>query len=504
MKQILYFFILILLPTLLTCLVQIDSKSNHFVDSSGRIVIFRGVNAVYKAFPFHPSRDKFDPKTSLVKEDFELLRSLGFNGVRLGVMWPGVEPKEGQYNGTYLQVMKDLVEEMNEYGIYSLIDFHQDVLSRKFCGEGVPNFYVKDDPILPFAEPVTEEPIPKNSDGYPKMEDCLKKLFAEYYLSAAASKAFQNLYDNVGGFQDKFREYWMQLATTFSDSNILGYEIINEPWAGDYFADPKIIIPSEADKINLMPMYKNVYADIRSVDQDHIIFYEQSLTDVIGENGFEGPPGDYSKDRNQVFSYHVYCSTDKNGSPKNLLFCNVTDELDWDDVWLSIDKMGVTGALTEYGAMPDNTISIENIHYIGKKVDSKFQSSLYWQYKYFMDYTTQSDEGESLFFNDGSLQEEKVKALSRTYAQKVQGMPKGMFFNPLNSAFSFSWKLDTSVTKPTVIFLNEKYYYPNGFNVRYNIQGCSYNQSETNYIEIVVPSSAPNDTLVTITITKKN
>ncbi|KAJ3444958.1 hypothetical protein M0812_10820 [Anaeramoeba flamelloides] len=483
---------------------RLINNSNHFVDSSGRIVLFRGVNAVYKIFPYHPSLDGFDAKTSLVKEDFELLRSLGFNAVRLGVMWPGVEPKEGQYNGTYLQVMKTLVDEMNEYGIYSLIDFHQDVLSRKYCGEGVPNFYVKDDPLMPFAEPVTEGPIPKDSDGYPNLEDCLKTVFGKYYFSAASSKAFQNLYDNVGGFQDRFREYWSQVVTTFKDSNILGYEIINEPWAGDYFADPTILIPTEADKRNLMPMYKNIYADIRSIDQDHIIFYEQSTSDIIGKNGFDGPPGDYSKDRNQVFSYHIYCSTNKNGTPNNLLFCNMTDELIWEDVWLSLDKMDVTGALTEFGAMPDNTNSIENLDYILRKVDSKFQSALYWQYKYYKDITTQSNEAESFFFDDGSLQVEKAKALSRTYAQKVQGMPHGMFFNPLNSAFSFSWKLDTSITKPTVIFLNEKYYYPNGFNVRYNIQGCSYNQSETNYIEILVPSSTPNETLITITITAKN
>jgi hypothetical protein len=26
-------------------------------------------------------------------------------------------------------------------GIYSLVDAHQDVLARKICGEGMPNFY---------------------------------------------------------------------------------------------------------------------------------------------------------------------------------------------------------------------------------------------------------------------------------------------------------------------------------------------------------------------------
>jgi len=29
---------------------------------------------------------------------------------RLGMMWPGVEPQRGQYNDTYLSMMKDLVD----------------------------------------------------------------------------------------------------------------------------------------------------------------------------------------------------------------------------------------------------------------------------------------------------------------------------------------------------------------------------------------------------------
>ena len=29
-----------------------------------------------------------------------------------------------------------------QYGIYSLLDCHQDVLSEKFCGEGVPDWAV--------------------------------------------------------------------------------------------------------------------------------------------------------------------------------------------------------------------------------------------------------------------------------------------------------------------------------------------------------------------------
>ena len=122
--------------------VQVDSTGN-FVDESGRQMIFHGVNVVEKAWPWHPSRGKFDSRSSLNGKDISDLRNWGFNVVRLGMMWPGavatatadriadvggltgVEPVEGSYNATYLSVMRGLVTELYEAGIYTIIDFHQ-------------------------------------------------------------------------------------------------------------------------------------------------------------------------------------------------------------------------------------------------------------------------------------------------------------------------------------------------------------------------------------------
>jgi len=42
-------------------------------------------------------------------------------------MWPGVEPKRGEYNETYLALMQKIVEDSAKYGIYTLIDMHQDM-----------------------------------------------------------------------------------------------------------------------------------------------------------------------------------------------------------------------------------------------------------------------------------------------------------------------------------------------------------------------------------------
>jgi hypothetical protein len=44
---------------------------------------------------------------------------------RLGMMWPGVEPYQGQYNQTYLNVMAQLISLFQMYNITVLLDAHQ-------------------------------------------------------------------------------------------------------------------------------------------------------------------------------------------------------------------------------------------------------------------------------------------------------------------------------------------------------------------------------------------
>ena len=68
----------------------------------------------------------------------------GFNFVRLGVMWEAVENAPGQYDEAYLSKVNDLINKLGSRGIYTMVDAHQDVLSRKMCGEGIPNFYATD------------------------------------------------------------------------------------------------------------------------------------------------------------------------------------------------------------------------------------------------------------------------------------------------------------------------------------------------------------------------
>ena len=59
---------------------------------------------MYKSPPYYPPNGTFDPQFSFGEEDIDFLVESGFSMVRLFVAWPGVEPKRGQYNQTYLEV----------------------------------------------------------------------------------------------------------------------------------------------------------------------------------------------------------------------------------------------------------------------------------------------------------------------------------------------------------------------------------------------------------------
>jgi len=185
---------------------------------TGREVIFHGVNAVVKGSPWIPSSTDFDIDTSLSEQDHVTLADLGVNVYRLGVMWPGVEPKRGEYNKTYMQEIKKIVSAASDHGIYTLLDMHQDVLSEKFCGEGVPDWAADD--LVRFEKtkfPWPQEKTPYTdvaSDGFPTRADCGKHGWASYYNTLAAATAFGNLYQNESGLLTSWAGFWSYVATS--------------------------------------------------------------------------------------------------------------------------------------------------------------------------------------------------------------------------------------------------------------------------------------------------
>src|SRR4051812_5166970 len=65
-------------------------------DAGGRVVILHGLNMVYKKAPYTPSTTGFGA------DDAAFLHENGFNTVRLGLIYAGVEPSPGSYDDAYI------------------------------------------------------------------------------------------------------------------------------------------------------------------------------------------------------------------------------------------------------------------------------------------------------------------------------------------------------------------------------------------------------------------
>lgn len=86
----------------------------------------------------------------------------------------------------------------------------------------------------PFPWPLPGDAYELNPDtGYPSDEDCSKYGWFTYYFTDAASKAYQSLYKDEF-LLNAWSDFWRKTGQYFRDySSVIGYELINEPWAGD-------------------------------------------------------------------------------------------------------------------------------------------------------------------------------------------------------------------------------------------------------------------------------
>jgi endoglycosylceramidase len=469
-----------------------DPTLRQYVDDAGRARLFHGVNVVYKKAPWYPPYFPIDSDKSLGEADMKDLRRWGHNVVRLGVMWPGVEPSHGHIDRSYLERMKDIVQKLGAYGIYSIIDLHQDVGSRRFCGEGIPEHYVdallqNESSTLARAQafPLPRYPTMKvDEKGYPSMEDCLKNNFGDYYDSESVGALFKELYTPGSPLNEGFLRYWDVVSKTFRDSTeVIGYELLNEP--------PTLCLSDPEDCRNdkypyrfghkqedkyLVPLYKAAAERIRQNDPRHIIMYESTFYPKIGldTDAFGEPP--LGSDPHQALSYHIYCPI---GWVMNDHVCKVVQAL-YENMFLPwLDKNhGVGGFMTEFGAISGSSSDLANVDRLLDWADSRFQSWAYWQYKFYHDYTTMN-QNEAFYDRNGDLETLKVQTLSRTYPQAIAGVPVHMAFNSKTGEFDLEYTPNPNITKNTEIYMNKELYYRHGYTVELSPSGCW----DTHYIE---------------------
>ncbi|CAD8110655.1 unnamed protein product [Paramecium sonneborni] len=405
-------YALILVQSILASSIQLNERK-YFQDENGAIRIFHGFNVVYKQAPYIPKIEGFDYMETFSEEDCKIISDNGFNVIRLHVSFEGAMPKRGELDEQYLDKILMIVRMAAKYNIYVILDAHQDLFNRQFCGNGFPDWATQK---IDFPSP-TNIQMRFDSQNYPLLEDCYKQKFALYYSSNDIGKHFEMLYENQNGLADFFGQFWQRIAEKSKNEwNVIGYEILNEPSPGNYQKGKvDFFWPGYANKKYLVSFYKLIHNYIRKVDNEKIIFFESDFLDVLGA-GFDQNIGGIEYQNKEVFSYHVYCGIEKISSWS----CNRINSLLYYLKMRNVQKLKIGGFLTEFGAVGNDESSKDILDFILDKADYYQQSWTYWQYKGYNDHTTMSTMYEEGLFNeDGSFQNLKFNALRRPYAYQI-------------------------------------------------------------------------------------
>lgn len=488
-----------------------------FVDSKGRERIFHGTNAVVKGPPWHPDSQSFSTDISMSENDFEWMRKLGLNVLRLGVFWAGVEPIRGQYNESYLNEIENIVKLAAAYGVYTFLDMHQDGLSEHFCGEGIPSWAVRRTAIpsfafpFPYDKPFNESQIyvEKGLGGDPQIptrQGCRCKKGPGWGESdRETAQAYQAVYSNWNGVGDSFAAMWKRVASRFAHRpEILGFELLNEPFAGDFYEDPLIMVPfpnpHNADAKNLQPLYNQINAAVREVDNDVLLFFMGVTWDDFGA-GFTAPPGGMDYANRSVLGYHYYKPPQK----------SVSFQFEAFDV--AARRLQTAAFMTESDHAPGREVAAGDI---GDGADAFLQSWTTWEWKNFFrgchsDVSQLCEWGADKTGNAGqwpgpepssSFQE----GYARTYTTAIAGEAKKMFFNVTSGDFELQYAIKNTKSKvPTEIFVWPERY-PGGANVVVTASSGSMqvDYDGKNSQVLVYPSSGVKEgSLVVVKISRK-
>ncbi len=452
-------------------------------DRYGRVVFLHGVNAVYKYPPYELYPASGQP-WNFSAADAARIAGLGFNVVRLGMTWQGLEPGNvgpndpaicspgaphdpHQYNArivaSYLGHVAQTVNLLGRYHIYTILDMHQDVYNQLFRGEGAPAWAVCTDLVPPVARPGR---------------------WSSNYANPALDVAFSHFWNNdvVGDLQGEYDRVWEAVASYFRNNRwVAGYDPINEPFTNTLLSTPgqdetdldvecfytgtarpgratdgvqTLSCPPSDPRRGLIPT-------IRSVDPNHLIFAEPTIYASHKTPNYVGPM-DYD---NLVFNFHDYCYSRSpvTGDPTNVSSCAAellstlearADERPNDAT--RAQPGGPAWFMSEFGATTDTDL----LDLMTRYADDFLLGWTYWAWKYYDDPTGSSDE--ALVTPQGQLQP-NASSLSRTYAEEIAGTPTAMSFDPHTAVFHLGYVPNLGIHAPTVIFVPLAMHYPTGY-----------------------------------------
>jgi endoglycosylceramidase len=427
---------------------QVRRAGHWLVDGQGRVLVLHGFNVIRKTAPYYP--------THFTDRDAHYLVNHGFDAVRIGLIWAGVEPRPGHYDDRYIRKFIAFNNLLARHGIHALIDFHQDAWSKRAGGDGAP--------------------------GWANLSNNLLSDFQSFWDNDAAP-------DRVG-IQTHFAAAWRHVVHRIDASagarRIIGFDPFNEPYAGlGSLCAPFVPCPS-FESGELAAFYERVITAIRSTGDRHVIFPEG-----VAQNGIAEPSLPQFEDDQTAFSFHYYCQVTQTATSSSPIdaACGPLEQhgigsfLDYD---ARLEVPGVLGEFSGDDADDDNAamVDLAGLHFL---------SWMAWMY-----YTAKEDPanlaGQGFVRDDRraagqrNVKAGKLAAFEVPYPQAIAGTPISCAYDRTSRRLVLSYlsqgvpgsHLDSHVR--TRIFV-PRLVYPHGYRV--TAQGARlYSRAGSQYLRL--------------------
>lgn len=447
--------------------LQVDGQA--IVDGQGRQVILSGINFISK----NPEEKYMPPQG---EEIFKKFKEWGFNCIRLGIIWDGLEPEPGKYNEEYLQEIDKRIQWAKDNDIYVFLDMHQDLFSAKYA-DGAPEWATLD-------------------EGKPHYKG---EVWSDSYLiSPAVQTAFDNFWANAPasdsiGVQDHYANLWRHIAERYAqNTTVIGYDIMNEPFMGSeaqrvmpmmltsfarVYAESTGNMPPSAEELEAMwgatdsrmealkiissrdkfaavvdaasdistifetqklqPFYQKVADAIREVDAKHILFLNHNYFVNMGVRTALEPLtlADGNRDSQVLYAAHGYDLVVDTKEVENPSYERV--EFIFDRIAEGGKRLDMPVLVGEWGALFGKSEKvIETARQLVRIMEKHHFSNTYWS-----------------FYNDMDKDSYFMNALVRPYPQRVSGKLLDYHFDFETGEFTCSWEENDSSKEPTVIFV---------------------------------------------------
>jgi endoglycosylceramidase len=278
------------------------------------------------------------------------------------------------------------------------------------------------------------------------------------------------------------------------DPDVVGYELMNEPWPGSPWVSTVFGSPA-FDTQELTPFYNQVDSAIRAVDPSTPVYFEPN---TLFNEGIPTHLGTVN-DQNTVFAFHNYC-----GGSQPVALCPQLDDMFMDNAAAYAGSHDIPAFITEFGSANGNQAITDTLN----AADQHQYGWLEWSYNGIPAITGTSPEAALLSNPEQppvvgeNVDAAHLATLAEPYPQAIAGTPSSWSFDSDTGTFQLSYSTekvdgtDSFAAGSQTIISTPKIEYPDGYQV--TVTG-GHVASDPNAPELVIASNAGAST-VTVTV----